>query len=82
MSITPLDGRLAEVIETFRSGVQAKNEKEEMGEERVVLVEGEARKPGEDGAIMMTGRTDGNKRIIFPRVGGRKGEYVKVRVGY
>jgi len=72
--------RLEEVIETFRSRVQLKNEREELGSERVVLVEGEARRGRGDDAVMMTGRTDGNKRVLFPRVEAAKGEYVKVTI--
>jgi tRNA A37 methylthiotransferase MiaB len=54
--------RLNEVISTFREVVQAKNDREEVGRLRVVLVEGESRK-SED---QLNGRTDQNKRILFP----------------
>jgi MiaB/RimO family radical SAM methylthiotransferase len=53
--------RLEEIIETFRRNVQEKNEKQEVGRVRLVLVEGISRKKG----VMLTGRTDQNKRILF-----------------
>ena len=70
--------RLAEIIDVFRNGVQGKNEREEVGEFRLVLVEGEGRRGG------YTGKTDGGKRVGF-QVGeeGRavgKGEYVVVEI--
>jgi tRNA-N(6)-(isopentenyl)adenosine-37 thiotransferase enzyme MiaB len=54
--------RLNEVITTFREEVQAKNDRNEVGRLRVVLVEGESKK-SED---QLNGRTDQNKRILFP----------------
>lgn len=54
--------RLNEVITTFREVVQAKNDREEVGRLRIVLVEGESKK-SED---QLNGRTDQNKRILFP----------------
>ena len=58
--------RLNEVIEVFRSNVQKKNEENEIGRLRVVLVEGVAKKKSTDDEIVYNGRTDQNKRIIFP----------------
>lgn len=54
--------RLNEIISTFREVVQAKNDREEVGRLRAVLVEGESKK-SED---QLNGRTDQNKRILFP----------------
>mmetsp|Transcript_6441 Transcript_6441/g.9422 ORF Transcript_6441/g.9422 Transcript_6441/m.9422 type:complete len:640 (-) Transcript_6441:835-2754(-) len=54
--------RLNEVISTFREVVQVKNDRQEVGRLRVVLVEGRSRK-SED---QLSGRTDQNKRILFP----------------
>lgn len=56
--------RLREVIDTFYEEVQRKNEAEEVGRLRLVLVEGEARKQGAAGPLL-TGRTDENKRCLF-----------------
>lgn len=58
--------RLQEVIETFRIGLKEKNRATEWGAFRVVLVEGHSTRSTKD-APMLTGRTDGNKRVIFPQ---------------
>jgi len=72
--------RLEEVIEVFRRNVQEKNEEEELGEERVVLVEGEAKRSTKE-KRQITGRTDGNKRVVWDDTKERNvGEYVKVRI--
>ncbi|GMH93830.1 hypothetical protein TrST_g2592 [Triparma strigata] len=72
--------RLEEVIEVFRRNVQAKNEEEEMGQERVVLVEGTAKRSTAENRTL-TGRTDGNKRVVFgDGCGAKAGGYVKVRI--
>ncbi|CAM9365651.1 unnamed protein product [Scytosiphon promiscuus] len=60
--------RLEEVIETFRRNALAKNLEEEIGMDRLVLVEGQSRRSSEE-APELTGRTDGNKRVVFPDVG-------------
>ncbi|CAM9111226.1 unnamed protein product [Ectocarpus fasciculatus] len=57
--------RLEEVIETFRRNALAKNVEEEIGKDHLVLVEGRSRRWSED-APELTGRTDGNKRVVFP----------------
>ena len=57
--------RLQEVISTFRTIVQARNESIEVGRLRLVLVEGESRKSCADNRNW-GGRTDQNKRVIFP----------------
>ncbi len=56
--------RLQEVISTFRNGVQKKNEKEELGQIRLVLVEGQSSKASLKNDHL-TGRTDTNKRTLF-----------------
>lgn len=57
--------RLREVIDTFRYEVQRKNVDKELGRLRLVLIEGESKrsKPGDRN---YGGRTDQNKRILFP----------------
>lgn len=57
--------RLNEVINVFRTKVQERNDAMEVGRIRLVLVEGESKKsrPGDRG---FSGRTDQNKRIVFP----------------
>ncbi len=57
--------RLAEVIEEFRNNAIERNIKEEYGRYRVILVEGEAMKSTKEN-LSYTGRTDGNKRVVFP----------------
>ena len=57
--------RLQQVIETFRSRQMRRNVREELGKLRLVLVEGPAKKSAPD-RVMLTGRTDGNKRVVFP----------------
>jgi radical SAM superfamily enzyme YgiQ (UPF0313 family) len=57
--------RLQEIIEAFRSEVQKKNETEIVGTYQLVLVEGLASKSREE-FPMLTGRDDGNRRIVFP----------------
>ena len=70
--------RLGEVIDTFRRGVQEKNEREEVGERRLVLLEGRGRKGG------WTGKTDGGKRVGMGEVReGRnvgRGDYVVAEI--
>jgi len=57
--------RLQEVIQTFRTHVQRRNEHMELGRLRLVLVEGESRKSTPTHRTL-GGRTDQNKRILFP----------------
>lgn len=57
--------RLQEVISTFRTNVQVRNDSTEVGRLRLVLVEGESRKSNADNRNW-GGRTDQNKRVIFP----------------
>jgi len=60
--------RLQEIIATFRQGVQKRNEEMEMGRLRLVLVEGESKKSNAD-RRSWCGRTDQNKRLVFPTPG-------------
>ena len=57
--------RLNEVINVFRTNVQHRNESMEVGKIRLVLVEGESKK-SRPGKRAFSGRTDQNKRIVFP----------------
>jgi MiaB/RimO family radical SAM methylthiotransferase len=76
--------RLSEVISTWRRTVQAKNEREELGELRVILCEGESKRSNRaGGGPQLTGRTDENKRTVFdvPDVQVlNEGEYGVVRI--
>ncbi len=60
--------RLQEIIHRFRTNVQLRNDEHEVGKLRLVLVEGESRK-SKEGARSWGGRTDQNKRIVFPTKG-------------
>ena len=55
--------RLRELIDTFQSNIQQKNQESEVGKLRLVLLEG----PSKRSELAWHGRTDQNKRIIFPR---------------
>ncbi len=57
--------RLREIIEVYRRNVALRNSQEDSEQLRVVLVEGEATKSTPE-QPMLTGRTDGNKRVVFP----------------
>jgi MiaB/RimO family radical SAM methylthiotransferase len=61
--------RLREVIDTFHSVALSANQRE-IGAHHLVLVEGTARSPRnwDSGVVALTGRTDSNKRVIFPDV--------------
>ena len=56
--------RLQEVIDTFRRNIRSKNQQQELGKVVVVLVEGPSLK-STDSNPTLTGRTDGNKRVVF-----------------
>ncbi|KAL7546542.1 hypothetical protein ACHAWF_009877 [Thalassiosira exigua] len=56
--------RLNEVIDCFRHNVQLKNDKEEVGKLRLVLIEGEAKRSTVENPTW-SGRTDENKRVVF-----------------
>ncbi len=56
--------RLQEVIEVFRRKLREKNQAMETFQQRLVLIEGDATRSTPE-APMWTGRTDGNKRVIF-----------------
>lgn len=57
--------RLNEVISTFRREVQLRNNEVEVGRLRLVLVEGESKKSTPENRTF-SGRTDQNKRVVFP----------------
>ncbi|KAL7472051.1 hypothetical protein ACHAXS_012363 [Conticribra weissflogii] len=69
--------RLNEVISTFRREVQKRNDEVEVGKFRLVLVEGESKRSTVDNK-MWSGRTDQNKRVVFPDGAGEffRGEEV------
>jgi tRNA A37 methylthiotransferase MiaB len=80
--------RLQEIIACFRSNVQLRNEREELGRLRLVLVEGPSSKSSSTKPTL-TGRTDGNKRCVFDAValprGGtteipQEGDYAVVKI--
>jgi MiaB/RimO family radical SAM methylthiotransferase len=57
--------RLQEIIDIFHGKVQEKNNEKEIGRLRLVLTEGESKR-SKPGARTFSGRTDQNKRIVFP----------------
>jgi MiaB/RimO family radical SAM methylthiotransferase len=57
--------RLRQLIDVFQANVQAKNSEQEIGRLRLVLVEGPSKR-SHPGALAWHGRTDQNKRIVFP----------------
>ena len=57
--------RLRELIDLFQSHVQEKNQQTEIGQRRLVLLEGPSKR-SQPGARQWHGRTDQNKRIVFP----------------
>jgi hypothetical protein len=57
--------RLQEVISMFRTNIQIRNDELEVGKLRLLLVEGESRR-SKEGARTWGGRTDQNKRVVFP----------------
>eukprot|EP00984_Skeletonema_dohrnii_P027096 scaffold16545_cov86-Skeletonema_dohrnii-CCMP3373.AAC.2 len=57
--------RLNEVINTFRREVQLRNNEVEVGRLRLVLVEGESKRSTPENKTF-SGRTDQNKRVVFP----------------
>eukprot|EP01082_Thalassiosira_pseudonana_P012755 g11421.t1 g11421 contig5:802702-805032(-) len=68
--------RLNEVITVFRIEVQRRNDEVEVGKLRLVLVEGEAKR-STPGNRAWSGRTDQNKRVVFPDVGyGGRGAFL------
>jgi MiaB/RimO family radical SAM methylthiotransferase len=56
--------RLQEIIDVHRNSLFMKNRLEELGQLRLVLVEGYSTKSTENDPFL-TGRTDGNKRVVF-----------------
>ncbi|MEX2346116.1 MAG: tRNA (N6-isopentenyl adenosine(37)-C2)-methylthiotransferase MiaB [Balneolaceae bacterium] len=67
--------RLSEIIQQ-QMAVQEKNNKKEIGNRHVVLVEGESKKSGQQ----LSGRTDTNKMAVFDRQDYQKGQYVEIEI--
>lgn len=67
--------RLSEIIDQQRA-IQEKNNKKEVGQRYLVLVEGTSKKSDEQ----LSGRTDTNKMVVFDRENYQKGDYVEVEV--
>ncbi len=67
--------RLSEIIQQ-QMAIQEKNNKEEVGQRHLVLVEGTSKKSEEQ----LSGRTDTNKMAVFDRKDFKKGNYVEVEV--
>jgi len=57
--------RLQEIIDVQYANVHHKNVADELGQYRLILVEGLAKKSTTE-QPWLTGRTDGNKRVLFP----------------
>lgn len=58
--------RLQEIIAVFRENMLIRNKQTEDGRIRLVLIEGMSSKATAEEAVpLMTGRTDGNKRVLF-----------------
>ena len=57
--------RLRQIIDVFHKGAHEKNSETEIGRLRLVLAEGESKR-SQPGARSWHGRTDQDKRIIFP----------------
>lgn len=67
--------RLNEIIELQRA-ISVRKNQELIGQTVEILVEGESKRSSED----FTGRTDGNKMVVFPRGTSHVGELVNVKV--
>lgn len=67
--------RLSEIIQQQMS-IQKKNNKKEVGQRHLVLVEGESKKSDQQ----LSGRTDTNKMAVFDRQDFEKGQYVEIEV--
>lgn len=67
--------RLSEII-ALQQRISLERNREEIGREHVVLVEGESKRS----ARQLCGRTDTNKMVVFDRETYEPGEYVRVRI--
>lgn len=67
--------RLTEIIEQ-QMKLQEKNNKEEIGNRHLVLVEGTSKRSDEQ----LSGRTDTNKMVVFDRRDFQKGDYIEVEI--
>jgi len=67
--------RLTDIIE-LQSRISLEGNRQEIGREHVVLVEGTSRRSEEQ----LSGRSDTNKMVVFDREGYGAGQYVRVRI--
>ena len=67
--------RLTEIIQQ-QMAIQEKNNKKEIGNRHLVLVEGTSKRSDEQ----LSGRTDTNKMVVFDRKNYQKGDYVEVEI--
>jgi len=71
--------RLQEMIHVFRSRLQERNDNIEVGRLRLVLMEGPSKKSA-PGRLTWSGRTDQNKRVVFPQTLCSTQDYLNVEV--
>jgi tRNA-2-methylthio-N6-dimethylallyladenosine synthase len=69
-------GRRVQDVVTVQQSISLARNKQMVGRTERILVEGESRKSTE----YYTGRTDGNKTVVFPWNGEKAGEYIDVVV--
>jgi len=67
--------RLQEIIQ-LQGGISLETNQAEIGQEHIVLVEGESRRS----SAQLSGRTDTNKMTVFDRQDFAKGDYVRVKI--
>lgn len=67
--------RLQELISLYR-GHSLENMQKEVGKTLLVLIEGESKKNEEE----LSGRSDQNKVVVFPKENFKKGDYVSVKI--
>jgi len=67
--------RLGEIIDR-QARISLENNRQEVGREHTVLVEGPSKRSDEQ----LCGRTDTNKMVVFDRQGYARGQYARVRI--
>ena len=67
--------RLTEIIQQ-QMVIQEKNNRKEIGQRHLVLVEGTSKKSDEQ----LSGRTDTNKVVVFDKLDFKKGDFVEVEI--
>jgi tRNA-2-methylthio-N6-dimethylallyladenosine synthase len=67
--------RLGEII-ALQARISLENNRQEVGREHTVLVEGPSKRSDEQ----LCGRTDTNKMVVFDRHDYARGQYVSVRI--